>query len=133
MTKTRSVVWIAAALLASGVALAGDVGLTSVLYPEGKGVDVPMAGTQRAPAATLTAKVKHQSGQSSITIQYKDLQPAILFGGDIVSYVVWAVGPDGTFENVGGIANDDSPKPGNPRARRRSTPPSGRSRWPARR
>jgi outer membrane protein OmpA-like peptidoglycan-associated protein len=91
-------------------ALAGDVGLTSVLYPEGKGVDVPMAGTQRAPAATLTAKVKHQSGQSSITIQYKDLPPALLFGGDIVPYVVWAVGPDGTFENIGGIANDDSPK-----------------------
>ena len=105
-------VWIVATVLAVGVASAGDVGLTSVLYPEGKGVDVPIAGTQRAPAATLTAKVKHQSGQSSIVMQYKNLPPAILFGGDIVSYVVWAVGPDGTVENLGGIANDEVAHPG---------------------
>jgi outer membrane protein OmpA-like peptidoglycan-associated protein len=31
----------------------------------------------------------------------------VLFGGDIVSYVVWAVSPDGTYENLGGIANED--------------------------
>ena len=95
-------------LTCAGAASAGDVGLTSVLYPEGKRVDVPMAGTQRAPAAELTAKVRHQSGQSSIEIQYKQLQPAVLFGEDIVSYVVWAVGPDGSLENVGGIANDET-------------------------
>lgn len=110
MSRKLVVFCIAAAALAAGVAFAGDVGLTSVLYPEGKNVDVPMAGTQRAPAATLTAKVKLQSGQSSITIQYKDLPPAVLFGGDIVSYVVWAVGPDGTFENLGGISNDGEAK-----------------------
>ena len=110
MSKELCMVWIVTAVLAVGAASAADVGLTSVLYPEGKNVDVPMAGTQRAPAATLSAKVKHQSGQSAIEMQYKDLPPAVLFGGDIVSYVVWAVGPDGTFENVGGIANDDAAK-----------------------
>lgn len=92
----------------AGSAFAGDVGLTSVLYPEGKKVDVPIAGTQRAPAAELSVNVRHQSGQSSIEIQYKKLQPAVLFGGDIVSYVVWTVSPDGTVENIGGIANDEA-------------------------
>jgi len=110
MSKKLCGVLIAAAVLAVGAASAGDVGLTSVLYPEGKSVDVPMAGTQRAPAATLSAKVKHQTGQSSIQMQYKNLPPAVLFGGDIVSYVVWVVGPDGTVENVGGIGNDDATK-----------------------
>jgi outer membrane protein OmpA-like peptidoglycan-associated protein len=93
-------------LVAAGGAFAGEVGLTSVLYPEGKKVDVPIAGTQRASAAELSMIVKHQSGQSSIEIQHKNMQPAVLFGGDIVSYVVWAISPDGTFENIGGIAND---------------------------
>jgi len=110
MSRKLRVAWIAVAVLAVGAVSASDVGLTSVLYPEGKNVDVPMAGTQRAPAATLSAKVKHQSGQSSIEIQSKNLPPAVLFGGDIVSYVVWAVSPDGTSENLGGIANDDAAK-----------------------
>ena len=105
MLKKLPVFCIAAALLAVGTASAADVGLTSVLYPEGKNVDVPISGTQRAPAAQISAKVKHQSGQSTIEIQYAQLPPAVLFGGDIVAYVVWAVVPDGTAENLGGIAN----------------------------
>jgi len=108
MKKTLCLAWVAAAVLAAGAAFAGDVGLTSVLYPEGKNVEVPLAGTQRAPGAEVSVKVRHQSGQSSIEIQYKNLPPAVLFGGDIVSYVVWAIGPDGTFENVGGIANEEA-------------------------
>jgi outer membrane protein OmpA-like peptidoglycan-associated protein len=106
MFKNRVFTMLAVAMLFAGVTSAGDIGLTSVLYPDGKGVDVPISGTQRAPAAVISAKVKHQSGQSSIQIPYKNLPPAVLFGGDIVSYVVWAVSPDGTFENVGGLAND---------------------------
>ena len=108
MKYTVTAVLVILGLIAAGTAFAGDVGLTSVLYPEGKNVNVPLAGTQRAPAAELSVKVRHQSGQSSIEIQYKNLPPAVLFGGDIVSYVVWAIGPDGTFENIGGIANDQA-------------------------
>lgn len=108
MKKTLCLACVAVAVLAAGAAFAGDVGLTSVLYPEGKNVEVPLAGTQRAPGAELSMKVRHQSGQSSIEIHYKNLPPAVLFGEDIVSYVVWAIGPDGTFENIGGIANDEA-------------------------
>jgi outer membrane protein OmpA-like peptidoglycan-associated protein len=93
-------------LVTAGAAFAGEVGLTSVLYPEGKKVDVPISGTQRAPAAELSMKVEHRSGQSSIEIWHRKLEPAVLFGGDIVCYVVWVISPDGSFENVGGIAND---------------------------
>ena len=85
--------------------LQGTSGLTSVLYPDGPQIAVPISGTQRAPAAQISAKVKHQSGQSAIEIQYAQLPPAVLFGGDIVVYVVWTVAPDGTVENLGGIAN----------------------------
>jgi outer membrane protein OmpA-like peptidoglycan-associated protein len=97
-----------AVLAAGGIASASEIGLTSVLYPEGKSIDVPIAGTQRAPAAELKAKVQHRSGQSTIEIQYKQLEPAVLFGEDFVSYVVWTVTPDGSVENIGGFANDGS-------------------------
>lgn len=96
---------IAVLALAVGAASAADIGLTSVLYPEGKTIKVPMAGTHRAPAAEIAAEVRHQSGQSTITVEYKNLVPAVLFGGDYVSYVLWSVASDGTVENLGGIAN----------------------------
>ncbi len=109
MFKRMSSMWIAAALMC-GTAFAAEIGLTSVLYPEGKKVDVPIAGTQRAPACELSAVVENRAGQSNIHIKYKGLQPAVLFGGDFVSYVLWTVSPDGTVENLGGIANDGSDK-----------------------
>ncbi|MCZ6649314.1 MAG: OmpA family protein [Acidobacteria bacterium] len=93
-------------MLGGGVVTAAEVGLTSVLYPENKQVKLPISGTQRAPAANISGTVRFGSGQSSITLDYKQLPPAVLFGGDIVSYTVWAVSPDGVAENLGGIAND---------------------------
>ncbi len=93
-------------VLGGGVVTAAEVGLTSVFYPENKQVKLPISGTQRAPAADISGTVRFGSGQSSITLDFKQLPPAVLFGGDIVSYTVWAVSPDGGAENLGGIAND---------------------------
>ena len=83
MLKLRLITWIAVVVLAFGSAFATEVGLTSVVFPDGKSIDVPISGTQRAPAAQISAKVKHQNGQSTIDIAYKNLPPAVLFGGDI--------------------------------------------------
>ena len=101
--------WIAGivmAVMATGITGAGEIGLTSVLFPEDKGIDVPMAGTQRAPAAQIVAKVRHRAGQSTIDVEYKQLPAAVLFGGDIVCYVVWAVSTDGSADNLGGIGGE---------------------------
>ena len=106
MSRRFCVTCLTVVLLAAGTVPAAEIGLTSVLYPEGKAIDIPLAGTQRAPAAVMKAKVKHRSGQSGIEIQFKNLSPAVLFGGDMVSYVVWSVGPDSTVENLGGVANE---------------------------
>jgi hypothetical protein len=107
MARRLFVMLIAAMLLTGGTVSAAEIGLSSVMYPDGKNVDVPLAGTQRAPAAQISARVRYKSGQSTIEVQYKDLPPAVLFGGDYVSYVVWAVSPAGRVENIGGIANAD--------------------------
>ena len=104
--KARILMTLAVILMmAGGAASAADISLTSVFYPEGKTIKVPIAGTPRAPAAEISAEVRLQSGQSTITMPYKNLSPAVLFGGDYVSYVVWAVAPDGSVQNLGGIAN----------------------------
>ena len=106
MSRRFCVTCLTVVLLAAGTVSAAEIGLTSVLYPEGKSIDIPLAGTHRAPAAVMKAQVRHRSGQSGIEIQFKNLPPAVLFGGDFVSYVAWSVGPDSTVENLGGVANE---------------------------
>ena len=106
MCRRLLVLFSVMVMLGGGVVTAAEVGLTSVLYPENRQVKLPISGTQRAPAADISGTVRFGSGQSSITLDYKQLPPAVLFGGDIVSYTVWAVSPDGVAENLGGIAND---------------------------
>ena len=50
-----------------------------------------------------------QEGQARVEVDYKKLPPAILFGGDVTSYVVWAIARDGHAENLGElIARGDS-------------------------
>jgi outer membrane protein OmpA-like peptidoglycan-associated protein len=106
MRKKLLVLFSVLAILGGGMVSAAEIGLTSVLYPENSQVKLPISGTQRAPAATISGTVQYGSGQSSITLDYKKLSPAVLFGGDIVSYTVWAITPAGDASNLGGIAND---------------------------
>ena len=88
--------------LVAGVALAGDVNLTAVQFPDRTSIDVPLARTSATPdRATAEASVKFAGGQARIKVSFRSREPAILFGGDISSYVVWAVTRDGVAENLG--------------------------------
>ena len=92
----------ALALAASGVAAAAEFNLTAVTFPEGKTIDLVMARTNATPnAAKLEASVKYSGGQAKVEVSFKKMEPAILFGGDLSSYVVWAVTRDGAVENLG--------------------------------
>ncbi len=99
----------AVALLASGAAFAAEFNLTSVTFPDGATIDVPMARTAATPkAAKIEAAVKYTAGQAKVEVSFKKMEPAILFGGDISSYVVWAVTRDGAVENLGELIVDES-------------------------
>ncbi len=91
---------IAAAFLAPALH-ALDVQLAAVQFPDNKSLDVPMAASTRVAPATAEAEVKFRNGQGEIEISYKQLPPALLFSGDVTSYVVWAVARDGATENLG--------------------------------
>src|SRR5262245_53207509 len=72
-----------------------EVTLHSTLYPEDRLIELTFEATSRAPEAELEGEVEPTHGQSWITIRWKRLDPAVLFGGDINCWVVWAVTPDG--------------------------------------
>src|SRR5215468_7517383 len=100
--KFTAVLVLASMAAAGAVALAGDQSLNAVVFPEKTKVKLDLAPTDRVdPKASASASVKTEQGQSSIELSYKKLKPALLFGGDVTSYVVWAVTPDGTATNLG--------------------------------
>ena len=100
MKRVFSVLGLAL-LVTAGMAAGADINLTAILYPDNTTVTVPFTGTAAAPKAKVEADVKSRDGQSKIEISYKGMQPALLFGGDVSSFVVWAVTRDGIAENLG--------------------------------
>ncbi len=103
----RPVIVLAVALvLAAGVVGAAEVSLNAVTFPEGKNVDLELTPTDRAPRADIEAEVRYRDGQAQVEVDFDNLKPAVLFGGDVTCYVVWAVKPDGTFENLGELFMD---------------------------
>ena len=88
--------------------VAEAVELQSVAFPEKRAIDVPIVNRPAAPAARVTAEVTHRQGQAKIEIAFSKMKPAILFGGDVTCYVVWAITRDGNTENLGELL---TPKP----------------------
>ncbi len=84
-----------------GLLAAKPLQLNAVTFPERKTIKLDFRGTQRAPRADVEAKVQFQEGQAQIEIEFDDMKPAVLFGGDITCYVVWAVSRDQTYTNLG--------------------------------
>ncbi len=104
----RFLVALSAVVLAALPALAADLPLSVVQYPERSGVDLKMAATARVAPASAEASVKFKDGQADVEVEYKSLPPAILFAGNVTSYVVWAVSRDGNAENLGELIVKDS-------------------------
>jgi outer membrane protein OmpA-like peptidoglycan-associated protein len=103
MKVARVAVILALASMAAGAAaLAAEESLNAIVYPEKQGVKVGFAATDKVdPKASASASVTTEKGKTSVEVSYKKLNPALLFGGDVTSYVVWGVVPDGTVQNLG--------------------------------
>jgi len=87
---------------AARAAAATEAQLNIVQYPEKRTVTVPFTATSRAPAgASLEADVKIKDGQARVEISFRKMQPAVLFGGNVTSYVLWAVSRAGIVQNLG--------------------------------
>lgn len=73
----------------------------AISYPEGVALGVKLQGTHRLPLATGDAKVERKKGRTEIEVDIDGLKPAIFFGGDFTTYVLWIVSPEGHVDNVG--------------------------------
>ena len=107
MSKRLPALLALAVLLVTSALESAEVRLTALTLQSGKTLDLNFAKTSRAPsAASMQATIGFDNGQASVKANYKKLEPAVLFAGDITAYVLWAVTPDGTVENLGEVVAD---------------------------
>jgi outer membrane protein OmpA-like peptidoglycan-associated protein len=61
------------------------------------------AGTSLMPKARGEAKVESKQGYMEIEVEFDDLQPANKNGAEYLTYVLWAISPEGRTANLGEI------------------------------
>jgi outer membrane protein OmpA-like peptidoglycan-associated protein len=71
---------------------------------------VNFQGTSLAPTAKGTAEVNSRLGHMEIKLDIKALPPATTFGTEFLTYVLWAITPDGHAANLGEVVLDSSGK-----------------------
>lgn len=71
---------------------------------------VDFKGTSLMPEVTGHAKVDGKEGRLAISAELQHLQPATKFGGQYLTYVLWAVTPEGRSVNLGEIVPNNDGK-----------------------
>ncbi|MGA2589101.1 MAG: OmpA family protein [Bryobacteraceae bacterium] len=73
--------------------------------------NIDFRGTALMPAARGEAKVESKQGVIKIDARMHDLQPATTYGPEYLTYVMWAITPEGRATNVGEVLlNGDNSK-----------------------
>jgi outer membrane protein OmpA-like peptidoglycan-associated protein len=70
--------------------------------------DVGMHGTDLMPESTGYAKVQSNTGASKITVDLKKMRPVSSFGPEYLTYVLWAITPEGRASNLGEVVLNGS-------------------------
>jgi len=65
--------------------------------------DVDLAGTALLPAAEGKAKVRSKRGTMEVEAEFGNLQSPTSFGGEYLTYVLWAISPEGRAVNLGEV------------------------------
>jgi outer membrane protein OmpA-like peptidoglycan-associated protein len=69
----------------------------------GGSTEVDFRGTDLMPEVTGHAKVEGKGGRLTIDAEFAHLQPVRMFGGQYLTYVLWAITPDGRAVNLGEV------------------------------
>jgi outer membrane protein OmpA-like peptidoglycan-associated protein len=69
---------------------------------------VGLQGTELMPGARGEAKVESEKGRMTVNVHFDGLTPANGFGNEYLTYVLWAITPDGTPKNLGEILPDNT-------------------------
>jgi len=73
----------------------------------GGATDVSFAGTALLPSANGKAKVRSKRGTLEVEAQFDNLQKATTFGSEYLTYILWAISPEGRAVNLGEVLLDD--------------------------
>jgi outer membrane protein OmpA-like peptidoglycan-associated protein len=65
--------------------------------------NIDFAGTSLMPKARGEAKVEGKQGYIEIEVEFDDLQPAVRNGAEYLTYVLWAITPEGRTANLGEV------------------------------
>ncbi len=65
--------------------------------------DLDLAGTALLPAADGKAKVRSKRGTMEVEADFGSLQSPTAFGGEYLTYVLWAISPEGRAVNLGEV------------------------------
>src|SRR5580704_2613064 len=81
--------------------------VTSISYQHRSGSTmVDFRGTPLMPLAKGDAKVDSRQGSIVVSASFRDLQPAEMFGKEYLTYVLWAITPEGKPNNLGEVLLD---------------------------
>jgi outer membrane protein OmpA-like peptidoglycan-associated protein len=69
-------------------------------------VQVDLRGTELLAAARAEVRVESRLGSAKIAANFSDLSPANRFGPEYLTYVLWAVTPEGRAANLGEVVLD---------------------------
>jgi outer membrane protein OmpA-like peptidoglycan-associated protein len=61
------------------------------------------AGTDLMPGARGQAKVESKKGYTEIEVEFADLVKPTSFGGEYLTYILWAISPEGRAVNLGEV------------------------------
>jgi outer membrane protein OmpA-like peptidoglycan-associated protein len=76
----------------------------------GGSTTVDIRGTDQSPQVKGRAKVDGKEGRLAIDVELEHLQPPTSFGGQYLTYVLWAITPEGRAMNLGEVVPGDNGK-----------------------
>ncbi|MGB6131020.1 MAG: OmpA family protein [Acidobacteriaceae bacterium] len=69
----------------------------------GESTKVDFAGTTLMPTANGWAQVENKRGNLAVTAEFGNLDKPTAFGGEYLTYVMWAISPEGRAVNLGEV------------------------------
>lgn len=82
---------------------------TAITYPLDQTIEVPFRGTTRLPRLKGDAKVRRQGRRGTrVQLSLDHLPRGYELGGAYTTFVLWAISPDGTVDNLGEIKRSGS-------------------------
>jgi outer membrane protein OmpA-like peptidoglycan-associated protein len=75
--------------------------------PRSGNTKVDLVGTALLPEARGSAEVSGEKGYIEIDARFRNMHPATRFGPEYLTYVMWAITPEGRAKNLGEIQIDD--------------------------